>query len=207
MDSQFDDEDLYDVPDLQNEYYFAFHFKCKGFTKLMKLILLTKKNPELVSQIAQYLIVCPEEVNKQNEKGFTALMLASKYSTKYSTEETVKVLIEAKAKVDIKSDTGYTALMCATLYADKFSSAETVKLLIEAKADILIKNNDGLNAAKLSTGYKVPNEVVKMFEEAMEQKVSNSMEEEIESQKVEIEIQKIEIERLRALITNLANQI
>ena len=212
MDSQFDDEGLYDTPDVEKEYYYDFDFKCKGFTKLMKLVLLTKKHPELVDQIAQYLIVCPEEVNKQNEYGYTALMLASRHSNRYSTEETVKVLLDQEnINVNMQNKYGNTALIYVVLCNIQSNSTETAKMLIEAKADIKIKNNIGNTALKLAKFY-VRKEVVKMLEEEMEQKVSKSKENENlkaenVSLKSEIESQKAEIERLRALITNAAAQI
>ena len=144
MQSQFDDEDICDIPDLNKEYYYTFNFKCKGFTLLMKLVLLTKKNPELVSQIAQYLTEFPGEINEQNEYGWTALMIACRNSTSFSSGETIKMLIGANANLNIQNKDGWTALIISSVLRE----TSTVIMLVES--DLNIRTNFGSTALSLA---------------------------------------------------------
>ena len=128
MDGQFVGEGNYAVPDINKEYYYSSNYeKCKGFTRLMKLVLLSKTNPELVEQIKFYLLLFPEELNKQNEDGWTALMIASRNDFK----EIVEVLLSAPEDDssegrNIQDNYGRTALMIATINGFK----EIAKMLI-----------------------------------------------------------------------------
>ena len=74
--------------------------KSKGFTLLMKLVLMTN-NTEAVKLIKKIITNNPEEINKQNEKGWSALMLASRFSNRDSNIETVKLLLEAKSNPNL----------------------------------------------------------------------------------------------------------
>jgi len=84
----------------------------------------------------------PEDVNKVNIEGQTALIYASEYG--YS--EIVKLLVDVQADVNIQKNNGWTALILASTYSNTSSNIETVKLLIDAQADINIRNIYGLTA-------------------------------------------------------------
>ncbi len=67
------------------------------------------------------------DVNIQNEKGETALIIA----TYYGEKEIVKLLLEHNAQVDIQATTGATALYWAAKHGD----VECVKILLAAGAN------------------------------------------------------------------------
>ena len=89
--------------------------------------------------------------NLQQNSGYTALMLAARYSSTDSSEGTVKMLIDASANLNLQQKDGWTALMLATLYSSTTSSEGTIRMLIDAGADPGIANSDGETALTLAT--------------------------------------------------------
>ena len=69
-------------------------------------------------------------------------MLASCNSKTESSEETVKILIEAGADVNLYEEDGWTALMLASRNSKTGSSEETVKILLEAGAIVTKETNE-----------------------------------------------------------------
>lgn len=84
-------ESLNNNHDISYKYYK--NLSCKGFTKLMKLVILIPKYPKLFQEIEKLLKKNPKEINKQNNDGCTALILAVIYSKTDSSNETVKMLL------------------------------------------------------------------------------------------------------------------
>src|SRR5437868_8881399 len=86
--------------------------KSVGFTKLM---LLASKARELNDDnaIKNYINENMHELNAQNDKGWTALMIACRNSATVSTESIVKILIDAGADLNLQEKEGCTALMLA----------------------------------------------------------------------------------------------
>ena len=76
-------------------------------------------------------------MNLQNNDGYTALMIAARYSNTTSTEKTVELLLKAGADVNIQNKKGYTALVLAARYSytksrQAMTSTEgTIKLLLK----------------------------------------------------------------------------
>jgi ankyrin repeat protein len=89
----------------------------------------------------------------KDNSGKTALIYASRYSNSISTENTVKMLIEAGAELNIQDNDGATALIYASETSNSISTENTVKMLIEAGADLNIKNNNGTTALILASVY------------------------------------------------------
>jgi len=145
--------DIYQEPDPNIEYKCSDNTISKGFTLLMKWVMLTKEHPELHDKIKEYIRDRPKEINKQNEKGLTALMMASRYSNGDSTENTVKMLIEAEANVDLQNNDGWTALMLASRNSKTESTENTVKMLIEAKSNVNLQEKDGWTALMMTSRY------------------------------------------------------
>ena len=74
----------------------------KGFTKLMFMII----NSFPINRIEEYIIQHPEEMNKQNNRGWTALMIAARNSNKLlDGEKIVNLLLGKKADINLQSIT------------------------------------------------------------------------------------------------------
>lgn len=69
--NQFDGECPLATPATNKEYYCTGSTKSRGFTKLMKWVLLTKKNPNFEKKIKNYLKKNKNEINVQNTEGWT----------------------------------------------------------------------------------------------------------------------------------------
>ena len=93
------------------------------------------------------------DINAKDYLGSTALMLAAMESNRFSTEDTVKLLIDAGADVDAKDSGGWTALMEAARSSNYFSTEGTVKLLIDAGADVNATNKPGGTALIYAARY------------------------------------------------------
>ena len=164
MDTQFDNEDPFAPVDPEKEYYYGDDddYRCKGFTRLMKLVLSTNKTPDLVDQIAAYLKFCPEELNKQNNDGYTALMLASNYINKYSSKETVEILLATEGvDPNIKNKYEDTVLMSAILYY--INPEEIISILLNAGVDPNIQGGNGNTVLMYAINTKCSKEIVRML--------------------------------------------
>lgn len=137
-------------PDLSNEYYIAPNLETKGFTRLMKCVLLSNKYPHLLNHIISTDV---STINDVTENGWSALMIASRNSRTISTEKTVELLIESKSNVNIQDKDGWTALMIASKNSNIESTEKTVELLIESKSNVNIQDNDGWTALMIATRY------------------------------------------------------
>ena len=83
-------------------------------------------------------------VDHQDERKFSALMLAARYKH----AEVVTLLLKAGAKVNLKGYGGKTALLWAMdpsgiQYPDPHSSVKAVKALLDGGADVNLKEDDG----------------------------------------------------------------
>jgi ankyrin repeat protein len=126
--------------------------KSKGFSILHYLTIKTRVNPEYLNLIKNLVAEHPEELNKKNAKGYTALMLAAANCSFDSTLETVKLLIELGAQLDIQR-CGSTALILAARYAGQSSSHKAVQLLIDYGATVDIQTARQYTALHLSVRY------------------------------------------------------
>lgn len=138
METQFDNESVYSIPDTNKLYYYFKNSRCSGFTYLMKLILMTNKHPELIDMINVY----KNEMNEKNFDGWTALMIACLNYNTYSSQDTVKELIKNGANLNIKNNLYCTVLNLICTYHDdiKNNYLPVIKQLISAGADINIKD-------------------------------------------------------------------
>ena len=138
----------YESPDPNVKYDCTNNIKSKGFTKLMKLCMMTNKYPNLHKHINKLIKDKSEKINAQNNKGFSALMLASINFNKCSSIETIQLLLENKVDINARNNKGWSSLMLAAQY----SNIETVRLLLENKADINARNN-GKSSLMLAVEY------------------------------------------------------
>jgi len=114
-----------------------------GFTPLMWCSGLSGMNPEYNQQIDEYLKNNPGEINKQNNKGWTALMIACRNCgiPNRSSVETVKILLQHNADPNLKEHVcGTTALTMSCRYA---TSLEVIEMLLDNGANIDHQDDGG----------------------------------------------------------------
>jgi len=133
MEIQFDD---LSIPDINTEYYCSPTTRSTGFSLLMKLVLMANKQPTAIP-IIENLIKDPTELNRVNNIGWSALIIACRNSGTYSNNYVVQILVNAGSDVNAEDHQGYTALMLASIS----STVETIKMLINAGADVNHTNN------------------------------------------------------------------
>ena len=131
------------------KYELTKNTKSKNLNSLQ--ILIFSSNEESVKEfLKNNIIFFKDEINYQNEKGWTALMMACRNSNNYSNNEIVKLLLENGADPNLKDYNGWTSLMSACRYSNTDSNIETVKLLLENGADPNLKNNNEWTALMLA---------------------------------------------------------
>jgi ankyrin repeat protein len=126
------------MSEVEIEYDCSPFTKSSGFTPLMHAVMR--------NDILEVRRICqenPEQIDVQNTKGWTALMLACRNSNTCSSYEIVEELLFCGANPNLKTTDGWTALILSSTYTRTDSSEKTVKLLIEYKAEIDAQNNRG----------------------------------------------------------------
>ena len=86
------------------------------------------------------------EINKFDDEGFSALMLACIFN-KYDSAD---ILIKNNAYINLKTSENWTALMFASFYGNY----EIAELLLKNNAVLNIKNKQGFDALLISLFYK-----------------------------------------------------
>lgn len=105
--------------------------KCKGFTLLMRLVLLTYNYPDLCDAIEEYIILYPEEVNKVNDINWSPLIIAARNIGKFSNVNVIKLLLKYGANVECKTNYLVTSLM---FLSQRSQSIKPLQLLLEYDA-------------------------------------------------------------------------
>lgn len=98
------------------------------------------QNIDIVS--LNVLLAQDADIDSVDEKGNTALMLASKIGN----PRMIKIILAHNPGIDMKNEAGYTALMIAS----EQGQTHIVEQLIKRGADPTLKNRDGLTAADLA---------------------------------------------------------
>ena len=130
MNDQFKNEPLEKQPNPTKKYCISPYSKSRGLTHLMKLVLCTKNNIESLNIIKGILGNESSDIDRQNTKECTALMIACRNSNTVSNIETVKLLLEhPDIDVNKQNKFGKTALMLTCRYSNRESNIETVKIL------------------------------------------------------------------------------
>lgn len=186
-------ETIYDNPQPNTNYIVTRSEQVKGteITLLMKWVMITKEYPELHDNIRKLILDNPNTVNELGACGISALLLASRNSNIFSTNltvkllidsganinmqsvahskddssiETIKLLIDAGANVNFQSNNKKTALMLAVIQESEH--LETIKLLIESGADVNLQEQDGNTALMLAIMKTLNENVIKMLIDA-----------------------------------------
>ncbi|AZL89591.1 ankyrin repeat protein [Megavirus baoshan] len=113
----------------------------------MYLIITEKNTNNGYQNISDYLKheKNHQQINAKNEKGQTALMIASLNLNCWSSTKTIKLLLQNGADINLQDNKGLTALMFACKYLNEFNNIEIIKLLLEYGADLNIQDNKGKN--------------------------------------------------------------
>ena len=139
-------------------------------TLIHKCVILTAKFQNLNNILRNYFKICPEfhdSINATTDECQTALHLASQYSKTFSTEETVKLLIDAGTNVNLQDNTGSSALHLASYYLKFYSTEETIIMLVLNGAKINLKNKKNKTPVDLlPDGFKkIKNMLTMMVEQ------------------------------------------
>jgi len=110
-------------------------------------ILEAIQNIDIVS--LNVLLAEGADINAADEKGNTALMLASKIGN----PRMVKIILAHNPNINSQNNMGYSALMIAS----EQGQAHIVEELLKQGADSTLKNVDGFTAAELATRNGQPN--------------------------------------------------
>lgn len=112
---------------------------------LIMIVLITKDWPFVLADIKKYLLVNPDKIMKTD-----ALIYASKYSKNYSSNQTVKLLIDMGVDINRQNEKGRTALHYAVKGALSISNFETIQILVEANANINLTDHYGYTPLVIS---------------------------------------------------------
>ena len=115
---------------------------------LYECIVYTKKYPFMNEYIDEYLKLYPKKIHIIMECN-TILMEACRELGKYTTYETIKILIKHKANVNFTSKYNHTALMCAIDSEPIIDTYKTVKMLLKRGVNLDIVNCYGYTALML----------------------------------------------------------
>lgn len=110
------DEYFFDACNIKSYNYNGTYYCCKNissthFTKLMYLIINEKNSTNGHQKIIKYLkkkinVKNPSRINRQNDEGWTALMIASITCGQWCSIETVRLLLEHGANPNIQEKNG-----------------------------------------------------------------------------------------------------
>jgi ankyrin repeat protein len=123
-------------PDFNLEYDCSPHYKAKHFNAPMKWVMMTKQYPALLPHIRNYYLSHPEEINRRNSLGRTAIFLAVRNSNTCSSEETVKLLLEFHPQLNISDNEERTPLLLTITNIGIDSTLNTMVMLLNAGADV-----------------------------------------------------------------------
>lgn len=161
LSSLFDKNYNFNNYSIYKKYSCSPNVSSKGFTKLMYMIINKQNTRELI----QYILQNPDEINKTNNKGWTALMIVARNSNIYGND-ILTLLLENGASINLQNNDGWSALMMSCKYSNENSSNETVKILLENNANIDLQENNGWSSLMLSSRYsggKSSNDTVKIL--------------------------------------------
>ena len=147
FENQFEDESMNFI-DPNKEYYCSQTTKSSGFTLLMKYMLI--KNMDL-ALVEEEIKKC--DVNKTNNKGWTALMIICRNSNLHDNCDIIKLLLKYNVDVNLQNSNKWSALMLAARYSNKDSNIGTVQLLLDHNANVNLQNITGLSALMLATHH------------------------------------------------------
>ncbi len=116
------------------------------------MIMIINDKPE--SEIIKHIISNKNEINMQNEKRYTALIILIQNLRMYReifVIRILKALIDNGADPNIKGHEGWTALMYFCSYTDSYFIDYVLKILLDSKIDVNIQLSDGTTALMIAS--------------------------------------------------------
>lgn len=135
--------------DLETKYKCYGNVYSKNFNHLHKIVICTKEHIILEEYLEKYLEteIGKIELNSQNKKGYTAIMLAFLNLNTNSTLKTIQILIKAKANLDLQTrKNGWTILMYVCFYSNIHEADKVLKMLIKANINLDFQDYVGATA-------------------------------------------------------------
>src|SRR5438105_1977527 len=146
--------DIFSEPIATELFYCYEGINTSGFTKLMKWVMLTKSNPDLLANIKHLIESDPVILDKQNEIGWTALMLACVNSSTHSCVKTLELLLSFKPNLELKTSPGKTALALLCSLSRETEETEVIELLIRAGANVNAIDDSGYSVLMFAYNEK-----------------------------------------------------
>nr|WBF70211.1 putative ankyrin repeat protein [Megavirus caiporensis] len=132
----------------ETKYHCSPKTRCKNFSKISYLVSHLKILD--INIVVEYISNNKNEINLQNELGWTALMIAFVNYTTVKDEMIIKLLLECGANVDIQNNKGKTALMLLVSNCSE-NNINIVKLLLDNGADVNLKTSEKWTALMLAS--------------------------------------------------------
>lgn len=128
----------------KNKEYEIFKFSYCRRLNFLQLLVLNSNREEVKKYLIENIDNFKNEIDYQNERGITALMIVCGNPDSYTDNDVIKTLLKAGANVNLKCNDGNTALIYSCLY----SNIESTKILLNISEDIDInlQNDDGNTA-------------------------------------------------------------
>ena len=156
---------IFGIPDPKFVYKLGFCKSTSNFDYIHKIVLKTRKHPEALDILKEYLEVFPDKINCQTSTGLTALHLACANSNFFSTERTVELLFNHPAiNVNLPDKGGWSALHYACALSNTDSTERTVELLLlNSTVDVNLQTNHGITALHLLCDNSDTKELIKLL--------------------------------------------
>ncbi|AVL94346.1 putative ankyrin repeat protein [Megavirus vitis] len=132
----------------ETNYCCNLKISCKKFSKTSYLVSHLKILD--IDVVVDYIWNNKNDVDSQNELGWTALMVACENCTTTKYKTVIKLLLECGANINIQNNKGETALML--LVSNYFeNNIDVVKLLLDNGANVNFKTSDKWTALMLAS--------------------------------------------------------
>ncbi len=123
------------------KYYQCNNYYCLGQPPLMQMVETGYKS-NILEIIRDYVQKNPSELDRQNEVGWSALMLICYSSWLSKSVEIIKLLLELGADVNLQDTDGNSALMLICPRADTVKNS-IIELLIKSGANVNLESKRG----------------------------------------------------------------
>ena len=135
-----------------NQYNYHAYYLCPDGTKsryFTKLMYAIAHDLFIPTEVVPKRWLYADKINRLNELGWSALMLAASYGAKPGMNDIVRFLLKHGANVNLQDASGWSTLALSAQVSNSMSSVETVRILLENGANPNLKA-DGSTVLSLS---------------------------------------------------------